>query len=219
MVKQGFLRSRHSYRMELAGWELAEGNQATVRGQGGCLGSPNGAATGLQRALRPRPQGAKGHRSQGSSSGGLRGQLLCGAVGDPAEPAATRPQVGHLRHFRRLSDVWERIRRPGRALDGSRFPTFEASRPPGARVGCRRSSPPASSMAALFPGCAVAREGYPTRRRDVQLLGGLSPRDPKACSRMPAWPPLTQPQSCRCVTPNPIATGRTGPPWEPPCPC
>ena len=46
MVKEGFLRSRHSYRMELAGWELAElaeGNQATVRGQGGCLGSPNGA--------------------------------------------------------------------------------------------------------------------------------------------------------------------------------
>ncbi|XP_068839997.1 major facilitator superfamily domain-containing protein 3 isoform X3 [Capricornis sumatraensis] len=37
---------------------------------------------------------------------------------------------------------------------------------------------------------------------------------------MPAWPPLTQPQSCRCVTPNPIATGRTGPPpWEQPCPC
>lgn len=37
MVKEGFLRNRHSYRMELARWELgqswAEGNRATVRGQ------------------------------------------------------------------------------------------------------------------------------------------------------------------------------------------
>jgi len=128
----------------------------------------------LQRALRPRPQGAKGHRSQGSSSGGLRGQLFCGAVGDPA-----KAPVGHLRHFRRLSGVWERIRRPGRALDGSQFPTFEASRPPGARAGCRRSSPPAFSMAALFPGCAVAREGYPAQQSRRPALRGPEPAGPE----------------------------------------
>ena len=161
----------------------------------------------LQRALTPRPQGAKGHRSQGSSSGGLRGQLFCGAVGDPA-----KAPVGHLRHFRRLSGVWERIRRPGRALDGSQFPTGRA-RAVGALARPRSLWPP-YFRAALWR----ARATQPSSR-DVQLFGGLSPRDPKACSRMSAWPPLTQPQSCRCVTPNPIATGRTGPPWEPPCPC
>lgn len=45
MVKEGFLRSEHSYRMELAGWELvelAEGNRAALRGQGGCLGFQTG---------------------------------------------------------------------------------------------------------------------------------------------------------------------------------
>lgn len=45
MVKEGFLRSEHSYRMELAGWELvelAEGNRAALRGQGGRLGFQTG---------------------------------------------------------------------------------------------------------------------------------------------------------------------------------
>ncbi|XP_065758559.1 major facilitator superfamily domain-containing protein 3 isoform X2 [Muntiacus reevesi] len=66
-------------------------------------------------------------------------------------------------------------------------------------------------MATAFPGCAVAREGCPAPppRRPASRV--LSPRDPKAWSRVPAWPPVIQPQSCRCVTPNPIATGRIGP--------
>ncbi|KAM9690347.1 major facilitator superfamily domain-containing protein 3 isoform 2-T2 [Dama dama] len=73
-------------------------------------------------------------------------------------------------------------------------------------------------MATAFPGCAVAREGCPAPppRRPAPRV--LSPRDPKARSRMPAWPPLTQPQSCLCVTPNPIATGRIGPPGNRPAP-
>lgn len=101
-------------------------------------------------------------------------------------------------------------------------PGFRPSKPVGHQGRARAVSALARTLPLWPPRFRAAlwraRATQP-RNRDVQLLGGLSPRDPKARSRMPAWPPLTQPQSCRCVTPNPIATGRTGPPpWNSPAP-